>query len=65
VPTPTLRDLLRELDRAHAYTEDLRDGLTPDQIAWRPGPESSGIGWHLGHQRGPSRSTTLCGAPIV
>lgn len=50
MPTPTLRDLLRELDRAHAYTEDLRDGLTPDQIAWRPGPESSGIGWHLGHQ---------------
>jgi hypothetical protein len=50
VPTPTLRDLLRELDRAHAYTEDLRDGLTPDQIAWRPGPQSSGIGWHLGHQ---------------
>jgi hypothetical protein len=50
VPTPTLRDLLRELDRAHTYTEDVRDGLTPDQVAWRPSAESSGIGWHLGHQ---------------
>jgi hypothetical protein len=50
VPTPTLRELLRELDRALAYTGDLHGGLTPDQIAWRPTTESSGIGWHLGHQ---------------
>lgn len=50
MPAPTLRDLLNELGRAHAYTEDLQAGLTPDQIAWRPGAESSGIGWHLGHQ---------------
>jgi hypothetical protein len=50
MPSPTLRDLLDELDRAHAYTEELQAGLTPEQIAWRPSPESSGIGWHLGHQ---------------
>jgi hypothetical protein len=50
MPAPTLRELLQELDRAHAYTDDLQTGLTPDQIAWRPSAESSGIGWHLGHQ---------------
>lgn len=46
----SLRDLLAELARAHAYTEDLQVGLTPEQIAWRPHERSSGIGWHLGHQ---------------
>ena len=46
----TLRDLLDELDRAHAYTNDLQSGLTPDQMVWRPNAESSAIGWHLGHQ---------------
>jgi hypothetical protein len=46
----TLRDLLTELDHAYAYTEGLQLGLTPEQMAWRPGAESSGIGWHLGHQ---------------
>ncbi len=50
MPSPTLRDLLGELDQAVAYTEDLQVGLTPEQIAWRLEPESSGIGWHLGHQ---------------
>ena len=49
-PTSTLRDLLAELDRALAYTDDLQVGLTPEQIAWRPDTESSAIGWHLGHQ---------------
>ena len=46
----TLRDLLDELDRSNAYTNDLQSGLTPAQIAWRPNAESSAIGWHLGHQ---------------
>jgi DinB superfamily len=50
MPTSTLRDLLGELDRALAYTDDLQIGLTPEQIAWRPHPQSSAIGWHLGHQ---------------
>ena len=50
MPTPTLSELLAEYDRALAYTEDLQVGLTPEQITWRPQPESSGIGWHLGHQ---------------
>jgi hypothetical protein len=50
MPTSTLCDLLDELDRALAYTDDLQVGLTPEQIAWRPKAESSAIGWHLGHQ---------------
>lgn len=50
MPTPTLSDLLGELDRALAHTDDLQAGLTPEQIAWRPHADSSGIGWHLGHQ---------------
>ncbi|MFP5487980.1 MAG: DinB family protein [Acidimicrobiia bacterium] len=50
MPTPTLADLLLEYDRALAYTDSLVDGLTPEQIAWRPSEESSAIGWHLGHQ---------------
>ena len=50
MPTSTLSDLLGELDRALAYTDDLQVGLTPEQIAWRPETESSAVGWHLGHQ---------------
>jgi hypothetical protein len=50
MPTATLCDLLDELDRALAYTDDLQVGLTPEQIAWRPEAESSAIAWHLGHQ---------------
>jgi hypothetical protein len=50
MPTPSLCDLLDEFDRALAYTDALQVGLTPEQIAWRPQTESSGIGWHLGHQ---------------
>lgn len=48
--SPSLRELLDEYDRALAHTDDLRDGLTPEQIAWRPSEDSSAIGWHLGHQ---------------
>ncbi len=42
--------LLREYDRARAYTDELWKDLTPDEITWRPHENSSAIGWHLGHQ---------------
>jgi hypothetical protein len=42
--------LLDEYERALRYTADLTDDLSPDEVAWRPHPESSAIGWHLGHQ---------------
>ncbi|MFE4546650.1 DinB family protein [Streptomyces sp. NPDC056785] len=45
-----LSDLLREYDRARAYTDDLWKDLTPDEVTWRPHENSSAIGWHLGHQ---------------
>ncbi len=47
---PTLRELRTEYDRAIAHTADLADGLTDEQIAWRPHADASSIGWHLGHQ---------------
>ncbi|MBT1095460.1 DinB family protein [Streptomyces sp. Tu102] len=42
--------LLREYDRARAYTDALWKDLSPDEITWRPHEDSSAIGWHLGHQ---------------
>ncbi|GGV87700.1 hypothetical protein GCM10015535_37420 [Streptomyces gelaticus] len=42
--------LLREYDRARAYTDDLWKDLAPDEVTWRPHENSSAIGWHLGHQ---------------
>lgn len=42
--------LLREYDRARAYTDELWRDLTPDEVTWRPHENSSAIGWHLGHQ---------------
>ena len=42
--------LLREYDRARAYTDALWRDLTPDELTWRPHENSSAIGWHLGHQ---------------
>jgi hypothetical protein len=42
--------LLREYDRACAYTDQLWRDLTPDEVTWRPHENSSAIGWHLGHQ---------------
>ncbi|WP_103347659.1 DinB family protein [Amycolatopsis sp. CA-128772] len=42
--------LLREYDRARAYTDDLWKDLTADEVVWRPSENSSAIGWHLGHQ---------------
>ncbi len=45
-----LPELLVEYDRALAYTDDLWRDLSVDEVHWRPHPESSAIGWHLGHQ---------------
>ncbi|HTR92307.1 MAG TPA: DinB family protein [Trebonia sp.] len=45
-----LQALLREYDRARAYTDELWKDLTPDEVTWRPHENSSAIGWHLGHQ---------------
>ncbi|MBA2811183.1 DinB family protein [Streptomyces sp. KM273126] len=42
--------LLREYDRARAYTDQLWKDLSPDEVVWRPHENSSAIGWHLGHQ---------------
>jgi hypothetical protein len=42
--------LLREYDRARAYTDQLWRDLSPEEVAWRPHENSSAIGWHLGHQ---------------
>ena len=43
-------ELLREYDRARAYTDALWRDLSPDELTWRPHENSSAIGWHLGHQ---------------
>ncbi|NUP47474.1 MAG: DinB family protein [Catenulispora sp.] len=42
--------LLREYDRARAYTDQLWKDLRPEEVTWRPHEDSSAIGWHLGHQ---------------
>ncbi len=46
----TVSDLLGELRLAQRYSERLIDSLDPDQVVWRPHPDSSAIAWHLGHQ---------------
>ena len=45
-----LAALLDEYDRARAYTDTLWRDLPDEQIHWRPKPDFSPIGWHLGHQ---------------
>jgi hypothetical protein len=45
-----LHDLLTEYDRALDHTDLLWRDLTAQEVHWRPVPESSAIGWHLGHQ---------------
>ena len=47
--------LLREYDRALAYTDELWRDLTPDEVTWRPHEDSSAIGWHLGRPPGSRR----------
>ncbi len=46
----SLADLLAEYDRARGYTDALWRDLSADEVRWRPHPDSSAIGWHLGHQ---------------
>ena len=45
-----LAELLDEYDRACAYTDALWEDLPEEEIRWRPRPDFSPIGWHLGHQ---------------
>ena len=45
-----LPELLVEYDRARAYTDALWRDLSSEEVSWRPTPDSSAIGWHLGHQ---------------
>lgn len=45
-----LTALLREYDRARAYTDELWRDLGPDEVTWRPHEDSSAIGRHLGHR---------------
>jgi len=47
---PSLADLLAEYTTAVTYTDDLWRDLSIDEVHWRPVPDSSAIGWHLGHQ---------------
>lgn len=45
-----LDELVDELRRAWEFTDELWHDLTDDEVTWRSSPESSAIGWHLGHQ---------------
>lgn len=47
---PDIDLLLREFDRARAWTDELWRDLPPDEVVWRPHENFSAIGWHLGHQ---------------
>ncbi len=43
--------LQKSFDRQYAFMMRAIDGLTPDELAWRPEPESNSIGflvWHYG-----------------
>ena len=50
IPRPTIATLLGEYDRALDHTDRLWEGLTVEEVHWRPDEEPSAIGWHLGHQ---------------
>lgn len=47
---PSLAELMTEYTTALTYTDDLWRDLTVDEVHWRPVPDSSAVGWHLGHQ---------------
>ena len=47
---PSIQELLVEYDRSLDYTSSLIDGLTDDEIVWRPEENASSVGWHLIHQ---------------
>lgn len=49
-PDRLVDELVVELRRAWAYTDELCTDLTDDELHWRPNENSSAIGWHLGHQ---------------
>jgi len=49
-PDRPIDELILELRRAWAYTDELWTDLTDDELHWRPNEKSSAIGWHLGHQ---------------
>lgn len=49
-PSATIEQLLAEYERALDHTAALWLDLTEAEVHWRPHPESSAIGWHLGHQ---------------
>lgn len=43
-------DVLREcFGRVHDELPSLLEGLTPDQVLWRPGPDANPIGWLVWH----------------
>mgnify|MGYP000209273262 CR=1 FL=1 len=46
----SLPNLIAEYTAAQNYSLALVDGLTPDQVFWRPDSNSSAMAWHLGHQ---------------
>ena len=46
----SLSELLGEYQTALSYTDELWRDLSPAEVVWRPEPDSSAIGWHLGHQ---------------
>ena len=48
--TAELDSLVAEYNTARTYSVGLIEGLTEEEVAWRPHEESSAIGWHLGHQ---------------
>jgi len=64
----SIAELLVEHDRAVAYTDELWADLTQDEVHWRPSPNSSAIGWHIGHQAAVShymvRNLTAAEPPI-
>jgi DinB superfamily len=49
-PGAIVQSLLHEYDVARRYTACLYEDLPEREIHWRPSGESSGIGWHMGHQ---------------
>jgi hypothetical protein len=44
-----LDDLRTEYDTARRHTHRIVEGLDDTEVLWRPHPDSSAIGWHLGH----------------
>lgn len=68
IPRFSIAELLVEHDRAVAYTNELWADLSNDEVRWRPSPQSSAIGWHLGHQAAVShymvRNLTAAEPPI-